>query len=96
MILQIENEFGMLEPHVVPEFSRRVISAYVLYVEPYKHAYVDLLFDDGSMATYQPSTAHLFHSGMKIEKGGFLKLPALRKQTDLIKVPTCEEYTFGG
>ena len=96
MILQIENEFGMSEPHVVPEFSRRVISAYVLYETGTGRPYVDLLFDDGSMKTYQPSTARLFHSGMKIEKGGFLKLPSLRKQTDVIKVPTCEEYTFGG
>ena len=96
MILGIPNEFGMSEPHVVPEFSRRVISAYVLYETGSGRAYVDLLFDDGSMATYKPYTAHLFYSGMKIEKGGFLKLPALRQQTDIIKVPTCEEYTFGG
>ena len=96
MILQIENEFGMAEPHVVPEFSKRVISAYVLYETGTGHPYVDLLFDDGSMETYQPSTAPLFHSGMKIEKAGFLKIPTLRKQTDIIKVPTCEEYTFGG
>jgi len=96
MILEIENEFGMAEPYCVPEFSKRVISAYVLYETGTGHPYVDLLFDDGSMETYKPSTATLFYSGMKIEKAGFLKIPALRKQTDVIKVPTCEEFTFGG
>ena len=96
MILEIENEFGMAEPYCVPEFSSRVISAYVLYTTAYGHAYVDLLFDDGTMATYNASTAEPFHSGMKIEKAGFLKIPTLRKQTDVIKVPTCEEFTFGG
>ena len=95
MILEIINERnGGHEMHCIPEISSRVISVYVLYSCLYHEAYVDVLFDDGHIETHKASSTPPFTRGTSIIKAGFIRLPQLRRPTDIIVIPQCDDYVF--
>lgn len=95
MILEIINERnGGHEMHCIPEVTSRVISVYVLYSCLYQEAYVDVLFDDGHIETHKSSSTPPFIVGTSIIKAGFIRLPQLRRPTDIIVIPKCDDYVF--
>ena len=94
MILEFTNEHtGSTEYREFPETRNKVVSLYALYTAG-GYVYVDVLLEDGTQLTLKSSACPDWRAETKVVKGGFLQIPRLRKESDVIKVPLMEEYVF--
>ncbi len=94
MILEFTNEHtGSTEYREFPETRNTVVSLYALYTAG-GYVYVDVLLEDGTQMTLKSSACPDWRAETKVIKGGFLEIPRLRKESDVIKVPPMEEYDF--
>lgn len=94
MILEFTNEHsGATEYREIPETGNTVISLYAIYTTG-GYVYVDALLEDGTQMTLKSSACPDWRAETKVIKGGFLQIPRLRKESDVIKVPPMEEYVF--
>lgn len=94
MILEFTNEHsGATEYRQIPETGNTVVSLYAIYTAG-GYVYVDALLEDGTQITLKSSACPDWRAETKVIKGGFLQIPRLRKNSDIIKVLPMEEYDF--
>lgn len=94
MFLEFTNEHsGATEYREIPETGNTVVSLYALYTAG-GYVYVDALLEDGTQMTLRSSACPDWRADTKVVKGGFLEIPRLRKESDVIKVLPMEEYDF--
>lgn len=94
MILEFTNEHtGSTEYREFSEKGNQVVSLYALYTSG-GYVYVDVLLEDGTQMTLKSSACPDWRADTKVIKGGFLQIPRLRKESDVIKVPPMAEYDF--
>lgn len=94
MILEFTNEHtGSTEYRDITETGNQVVSLYALYTSR-GYVYVDVLLEDGTQMTLKSSACPDWRAETKVIKGGFLQIPRLRKESDVIKVPLMEDFAF--